>query len=1142
MSYVACVAEFTQQPPATIGPYKVIRPLARGGMAAVYEVQDETTGEHFALKLLTHKGMAAPRFNREYRALTRLDHPNIIRVYRFGVDGDSPFLTMELLDGVAAQVYAKSCGRPGTPWRTAEVTRVVALVADALAYMHERGIVHRDLKSSNVMVLNDRAVKLLDFGTARLLGTSDEITRHGEFVGTFAYASPEQLTGGTVDARSDIYSLGVLTYRLLTGKRPFEADNPHALARLHLEHTPRAPDAVVARIPPALSALVMKLLLKPPEERPSSAAEVAAQLRHGLEPAGRPEPVQPNTPSLVGRTAELRGLRAAIEKARPGRMVIVSGPPGSGRRRLLEHAAEEAKQRGWKVLDAEFPGPPGLGAVAEVVRKAARGLSIPAGEGPDLSGLGTIYEGSTSTAASSHLRVFQAAAALLERRVAADQKPLALVLHDLQLAGPLALQALRALRAHFIERNVTVIVLCSCTEEGDGPRSVLRRFFPDGIRMPLQPLGPDDVGRLVGGMLGRKAPPAILSRRIHEATGGLPGYVEEIVRAMIQEGMVEPRRTKDDRVAWMDRSGGRIVIPASVGDALQLRIDRMSKIELRVMEALAVAGGEARLDTLAHACDMDTPEARVAMASLVAAGMIAHKEQAETWRFRLGLTGQLVGERIRASRRNLLQRRLADALQDAPPTAHKIAVMVEAGKVHQAVADALVWAEQMIEGRRTDELPATLGRVVEASQQVEGIPVSQDIHLSVFLARALGMQDPKDPRAEALLERARALAVDRVLGIEVDLERANLVRRRGDATRADEILQTARDALHEDDDVALWVRSWLDLGSSRIFAGNIRGALVAFDEARAASVKVGDLATEGQACIGCGIAHFTLGRLDEAEEDLDRARHVLTDVGDDTGQWHAAMNLADVLRVQGRLTEAVQLIDPHLEDARQRAISPYRYAGLLANLAESQIELYRLGEVRELLSELDSIQLKHPYMQAASAMVRGRMCNAALEHDKAVAVLEPAVVEAERHALPVMAHQMRAYLGEALARSGQRERGLAEIDRAVASLQAEDHLTQLGEACISRSRALGKHGDPVDAFAPILGWIQKQPARLVAFEYHLSSTEFWLARGDTRRGYSALTEARRVWMDIRALLGPEEVVALDVHPWAARLARCESRI
>ena len=121
--------------PSSIGPYRVVRAIARGGMASVYEVEDPASSQRYALKLLTQKGLAGPRFDREYLVLSRIHHPNIVRVFRYGLADDRrPYVLMELLDGVPAQVYAKSCGRPGTPRRTSQVIRMVRGVAEALAY------------------------------------------------------------------------------------------------------------------------------------------------------------------------------------------------------------------------------------------------------------------------------------------------------------------------------------------------------------------------------------------------------------------------------------------------------------------------------------------------------------------------------------------------------------------------------------------------------------------------------------------------------------------------------------------------------------------------------------------------------------------------------------------------------------------------------------------------------------------------------------------------------------------------------------------------------------------------------------------------------------------------------------------------
>src|SRR5690606_37844249 len=176
----------TTRLPENIGPYRVLRPIARGGMAEVYEVSDPSSGEHLALKLLVQTGGALARFNREYEAMIRLNHPHIVRVYHYGLHGRMPWLTMELVDGTPIQAYAKRCGRAGSEQRTTETIRLAHDLALALDHIHVNGLVHRDLKSANVLVLPDGRVKLIDFGTARVADAWEEITREGEFIGTFA--------------------------------------------------------------------------------------------------------------------------------------------------------------------------------------------------------------------------------------------------------------------------------------------------------------------------------------------------------------------------------------------------------------------------------------------------------------------------------------------------------------------------------------------------------------------------------------------------------------------------------------------------------------------------------------------------------------------------------------------------------------------------------------------------------------------------------------------------------------------------------------------------------------------------------------------------------------------------------------------
>ena len=255
----------------TIGQYPIIRSIARGGAAEVFEVEDPITHQRLALKRLNLTGPSIQRFEREFQALRKLNHPSIVRVFEQGEDQEGRrFITMELLHGQTAHGWIRSTGVVGSPARTEAAVRVVATLAGALAALHSRGIIHRDVKASNVIVLKDHSVRLLDFGSAIAEGVCGGITNPGEFIGTFAYAAPEQILGETVDGRIDVYSLGVLFYRLLTGKMPFTAENRYRLAQQHLREQPRSPHDVRSCIPTPLSALVMDMLAKDPRQRPTA--------------------------------------------------------------------------------------------------------------------------------------------------------------------------------------------------------------------------------------------------------------------------------------------------------------------------------------------------------------------------------------------------------------------------------------------------------------------------------------------------------------------------------------------------------------------------------------------------------------------------------------------------------------------------------------------------------------------------------------------------------------------------------------------------------------------------------------------------------------------------------------------------------
>jgi serine/threonine protein kinase len=258
------------------GRYRAVRRIDAGGMGEIWEADDTLLGRRVAIKVLAEElagdRVAVRRFRREARATAKLDHPNVIRVFDF-VDGEAPFLVLELLEG---QTLADRLRRDGA-LPPAEAARIAAAVADGLDVAHRAGIIHRDVKPSNIMLTAGGGVKVMDFGIAAAWEAHS--TTGQQLLATASYAAPERITGGRATPAGDLYSLGVVLYEMLTGRPPFLADNAEQLLRAHLEAAPRPVRALVFWVPPGIAAACEAALAKDPARRPASAAALAAQLR-----------------------------------------------------------------------------------------------------------------------------------------------------------------------------------------------------------------------------------------------------------------------------------------------------------------------------------------------------------------------------------------------------------------------------------------------------------------------------------------------------------------------------------------------------------------------------------------------------------------------------------------------------------------------------------------------------------------------------------------------------------------------------------------------------------------------------------------------------------------------------------------------
>ncbi|HKH48680.1 MAG TPA: serine/threonine-protein kinase, partial [Thermoanaerobaculia bacterium] len=348
----------------TLAHYRVLEPLGRGGMGEVFLAEDQRLGRRVALKILSPKLSAEPRslerFEREARSVAALNHPNIVTIHSVEEVEGLHFLVMELVEGETLADLLASHG----PFPLEELLDITLALTRALEAAHGRGIVHRDLKPRNVMVSSEGRVKILDFGIARITETEGvaegdtwdtDLTGAGVVVGTLHYLSPEQILGRPVDARTDLFSLGILFFEMATGQRPFQGASRHAVLASILSDPPPPARSLRPELPPRFDEILALCLAKEPFLRYRSAARLREELTdlasgNGLDLGStlvavrslrkRPEAVRwdrpshtprlPASPRCFGREKEIGELVEAL-CADPTFPVPILGPGGAGK-------------------------------------------------------------------------------------------------------------------------------------------------------------------------------------------------------------------------------------------------------------------------------------------------------------------------------------------------------------------------------------------------------------------------------------------------------------------------------------------------------------------------------------------------------------------------------------------------------------------------------------------------------------------------------------------------------------------------------------------------------------------------------------------------------------------------------------------
>jgi len=327
--------------------YTNLTEIGQGGMGKIYQVYDLIRAEHVALKELSRHHLDSPaatlKFKNEFRIMSQFQHPNIVQVFEFGINQENiPFITMELVEGRNLSELSQPSVR--------QVTGILSQVCQTLAVIHSRLYVHRDLKPDNIKLLENGSIKLLDYGLISQVGTQAS----GKISGTYHYLAPEVIVGGIINESTDLYSLGIIGYELLTGNRPFRGSKKEILQG-HLKEIPPEPAALRSDVSPSLNSIIMKLLEKDQSQRYRNTAAVLEDLQLVSGQKSLAETTAQKrgylySSKLVGRTKEIEQFKQRVLQLRQRRSasLFIGAPAGAGKTRTAER--DENQWQNWKAF------------------------------------------------------------------------------------------------------------------------------------------------------------------------------------------------------------------------------------------------------------------------------------------------------------------------------------------------------------------------------------------------------------------------------------------------------------------------------------------------------------------------------------------------------------------------------------------------------------------------------------------------------------------------------------------------------------------------------------------------------------------------------------------------------------------------
>ena len=862
-----------------------------------------------------------------------------------------------------------------------------------------------------------------------------------------------------------------------------------------------------------------------------------------------------STERLVGREDQLSQLWTFLDGGArgdghtpgtaPADMALTVGLQGSGRHRVVQVMEREIQRRGWRTLPMYFlRGSEDLRQVTMAMAGLTRtfGLDAPRSAQEHIEAL-TAVERASSLSVAERLEVLRSAGArLIAERCQLDGKPTVVMVRGLQHAGPVGFEALVGLREEIAELRAPVLLLGDVDETADDPHSMARKRLPDALRIKLQPMNVREVALLVGSMLHRRPPPASVARQIYQASGGLPAYVEEVVAGLVNGGLLRVRSHDTNRIEWAQRDID-IPVPRGARERVTEELAALPADRRRVLEAMALCGGEGSVKVLAGALQCRPGELMPALEDLTSRGWttLRKRHRMPYARWRQIMAEQVVLDQIHPCRRKVLERLLIEQVANEPAFAAQIRLLLQVGRLNDALQRARDWGLHHLAKNRPVTALEVLDEVVP-HLEAEGVDFTLASQLYLLHVTCLQMARPTDPQlARSLGKAARGRAPGDLFEAEVSLIKARIQRVIGHYPNFRKHLMEAWYVVEHSEATPLGATVATMLGWSNRVAGHVDDAATWHGRARRIAVQVGIPAVRAHADVGVASWQYARGLVVEAERTVVGAIEVFNEVGDRRGLSQALPIWVDTLRVQGRWSEALGVLY-HQMPAMRESEAPTFYVRMLLANAWCEVDLGRLGRAQEYVDELGATLRRgeHLHLRLQADLLWGRILIASGLLTEAMGQLKAVHERADKAGLAVIAHTALALEAETLWETGHRRDATVSFGRAIKRLQQTGDVPALVEACTSQARAMADQFDPDRIFAPILDWIDQQPATAAQIQLDVARGRYLLAKEQDATG--AFSDAQERITALATTLSDTDAAALRLHPWTRHIRKAGLRM